>query len=241
LDAYKKADDFLNEHIFREYMSYFPDPFPDRSFLNLFPDKSKEWHYEKNYPFKPENFSGKSHKKVWWKCPKGEDHEWEATIADRSTRRGCPFCSGKRVSKDNNLAAQFPDLAKEWHPTKNGELKPDDVTCGSGKKVWWKCPKGEDHEWEVTIVDRSNGNGCPFCAGQRATKEQNLAAQFPDLANEWHPTKNGELKPEDLRSSSGLKVWWKCPKGDDHEWEATPNKRSNGRGCPFCAGRRATK
>ena len=42
-------------------------------------------------------------------------------------------------------------LVEEWHPTKNGELKPSEVTFGSNKKVWWKCPKGDDHEWVAVI------------------------------------------------------------------------------------------
>lgn len=34
------------------------------------------------------------------------------------------------------LATVNPKLAAEWHPTKNGDLSPDQVTAGSGKKVW---------------------------------------------------------------------------------------------------------
>lgn len=36
---------------------------------------------------------------------------------------------------DNSLAILFPQLAKEWHPTKNGLLTPDDVIAGSSKKA----------------------------------------------------------------------------------------------------------
>ena len=32
----------------------------------------------------------------------------------------------------------YPHLVKEWHPTKNGDLTPKDVTYGSNKKVWWR-------------------------------------------------------------------------------------------------------
>ena len=39
-----------------------------------------------------------------------------------------------------SLAEARPDLAKEWNYEKNGDLKPEDVSCGSGKKVWWKLP-----------------------------------------------------------------------------------------------------
>ena len=62
-----------------------------------------------------------------------------------------------------SLAEVNPELAKEWHPTKNEELTPFDVTSKNGIKVWWKCDKGNDHEWESSVANRSNGNGsCLF-------------------------------------------------------------------------------
>ena len=42
--------------------------------------------------------------------------------------------------------SEYPKLIKEWHPTKNGELKPDKITYGSKKKVWWSCPEGHSYE-----------------------------------------------------------------------------------------------
>ena len=140
-----------------------------------------------------------------------------------------------------SLKNLYPKIAKEWHPTKNGNLKPEGVTVGSDKKVWWKCPKGEDHEWKVSVAHRSRGRGCPFCAGKRASKDYNLAVLSPDLAKEWHPTKNGNLKPEGVTVGSDKKVWWKCSRRKAHEWESTVANRFYGRGCPFCSGRRGTK
>ena len=32
--------------------------------------------------------------------------------------------------------SDYPDLAAEWHPTKNGEKLPEDFLHGSNKKVW---------------------------------------------------------------------------------------------------------
>ena len=125
-------------------------------------------------------------------------------------------------------------LVSEWHPTKNGDSRPEDFTTMSNKKVWWQCPAGEDHEWETTINDRSTGTGCPFCAGKRSSKSNNLLVLNPKLSSEWHPTKNASLKPENFKSGSSRKVWWKCPKGDDHEWETQIYHRSKGNGCPFC-------
>jgi len=197
-----------------------------------------EWHTSKNMDQNPEDFSMYSHAKVWWKCPIGNDHEWESTIANRSTGKNCPFCSGNSVSKTNNLQAINPKLADEWHPTKNGNFNPENFTTGSNKKVWWKCPRGQDHEWYTTIASRSSGRNCPFCTGKQASKTSNLQAINPKLADEWHPTKNGNFKPENFSTGSNKKVWWKCPKSQDHIWESSIYNRSKdgGTGCPICAG-----
>ena len=61
----------------------------------------------------------------------------------------------------NDLASVNPLLAKEWHPTKNGSLKPTDVMSCATKKVWWQCNKG--HEWEATIAHRKYYPSCPQC------------------------------------------------------------------------------
>ena len=53
------------------------------------------------------------------------------------------------------------------------------------------------------------------------------------MAKEWNYEKNGTLKPEYILAHSNKKVWWRC--GKRHEWQATVNHRSNGRGCPYCA------
>jgi DNA-directed RNA polymerase subunit RPC12/RpoP len=125
-----------------------------------------------------------------------------------------------------------PALAKEWHPTKNAPLTPEDVTPGSHKKAWWICGKG--HEWEAQICDRNRGTGCPYCSGRLATKGKNLLINNPRLAKEWHPTKNAPLTPKDVTPNSNKKAWWRCSK--DHEWEATVNNRNHGKGCPYCSG-----
>jgi hypothetical protein len=202
----------------------------------LNPDLAKEWHPTKNGKHTPNDVGAGSHKKVWWKCPKGEDHEWEAQVVNRNKGAGCLICSGQKVVKSNSLGILNSKLSIEWHPTKNGKLTPFDVSVGSNKKIWWKCPKGEDHEWKTAIKERSRGGGCPICVGRIVTKSNSLAIMYPELAKEWHPTKNGDLTPKDLSTGSNKKVWWKCPKGDDHEWEANINNRvRKGTSCGVCA------
>jgi hypothetical protein len=93
-------------------------------------------------------------------------HEWQATVAGRHERgRGCPFCAHQRVSDETCLANINPELAKEWHPLKNGTLTPRDVFSCSNKKVWWICSSG--HDWLDSIAHRSSGRGCSVCRKEK--------------------------------------------------------------------------
>ncbi len=69
-----------------------------------------------------------------------------------------------------SLKNLYPKIAEEWHPTKNGDLKPENFTRSSHTKVWWICPKEEDHEWKAEVKARYKGSGCPFCARRRGAK-----------------------------------------------------------------------
>ena len=82
--------------------------------------------------------------------------------------------------------SSYKHLVKEWHPTKNGELTPDDYTHGSDMKVWWVCDKG--HSFSTSVSDRTRQKpiGCKYCAGKKASKENNLEALFPEIAKDWH-------------------------------------------------------
>ena len=133
----------------------------------------------------------------------------------------------KLIANKNDLGTVSPDISKEWHETKNGNLKPSDVTKGSHKKVWWQCSKVKHHEWEATVKSRAiSNNGCPFCANKKVSIENCLATISPDIAKEWHETKNGELTPNNVINGSGKKVWWQFSKVKHHEWEARIKDRT---------------
>lgn len=74
--------------------------------------------------------------------------------------------------KNFNFAIKNPELVKEWHPTKNGKLAPYDVSAYAHDVVWWKCPKGDDHQWQAMISNRSQGKGCSICAGRKVVKSK---------------------------------------------------------------------
>lgn len=204
-----------------------------------------EWDWEKNTEFNPNQLTHGSHKKVWWVCQKCH-HSWMDTIAHRYEGRTCPSCNKKNfaskyrktvISRTDSLAEKHPEIASQWHPTKNGKEAPYHFTPTSGKKVWWQCEKG--HEWQAVIDARVRyKTGCPICSGRVALKGVNdLATTHPQIAAEWHPTKNGELKPENFKIGSDKVVWWKCYKG--HEWKTNIYHRQ-GTGCPECLKERFT-
>jgi very-short-patch-repair endonuclease len=244
LRAYRCQDQFQNEAVYLEYLSYTPDPFPENSLHARFPDVAKEFDLERNFPLTPLNVSWGCKRVVWWKCTKSNLHSWSTAVCNRtnaSNQTGCPFCSGRKVCADNNLAVLAPLLAKQWHDELNGSLKPEDIVPGARKLIWWVCEKDSTHVWRASPDNRTRRNsGCPYCVNRMIDNKNNLLVLNPALAREWHPTKNGELRPEDVARSANRSVWWKCPAGDDHEWEETINNRSNGRRCPFCFGKKAT-
>jgi superfamily II DNA or RNA helicase len=133
------------------------------------------------------------------------------------------------------LQALYPDLSAEWHPEKNGTLRPDEVKPFSGKKVWWRCRVDPSHEWQAKIQNRTLGDGCPMCGRYVATSLTSLRAMHPDLAAEWHPEKNGLLTPDDVLPGSGKIVWWRCRVNPAHEWQVKIQHRAGARsGCPYC-------
>ena len=255
-----------------------------RKFVSLAearPDLAKEWNYEKNGDLKPEDVSYGSNKKVWWKLDyavptdyqveslrgKFFKFEWEASIGSRSQGRDCPYLTGKAVwSGFNDLATVNQELAAQWHPTKNGNLKPTQITANANKKVWWmfryKIPnnypveslRGKifNFEWKALIKSRSKDTNCPYLVGQAVWPGFNdLATVNQELAAQWHPTKNGNLKPTQVTINSGLKVWWILPydipndypveslrgKHFDFDWESCIISRNKGQGCPYLTGR----
>lgn len=192
-----------------------------------------QWHPTKNEPVTPHDISHGSKRKLWWRCEKG--HEWQAIVYTRTDGAGCPYCTGKLAwAGESDLASQRPDLAAEWHPVKNGGVKPDSVLPGSHYKAWWICGKG--HTWQAVVKSRTGGCGCPVCANRSLlVGENDLAATHPELARQWYQARNGKLTPRDLVAGSRRKVWWICARG--HAWQAIVSSRVNGAGCPFCTGK----
>ncbi|NMI55735.1 DUF559 domain-containing protein [Streptomyces sp. RLA2-12] len=186
-----------------------------------------------------------SHRRVGWRCSTC-GHRWEATVGPRTDRRraGCPACAGHVVTAATNLAVLRPDLATQWHPTRNGALRPEDVRPGSSASVWWQCPAHEDHQWPAIVSARSrptNPTGCPACSGYQVSATNNLAALFPSVARQLDPALNQGLTADQVLAGTHDVVTWRCPAGPDHIWsQPVVARTAQGNGCPYCSGRRAS-
>lgn len=131
------------------------------------------------------------------------------------------------------------NLLKEWDESRDFPLTPDTVSYGSKKKVWWTCENG--HSWQTTVHVRSEGSGCPYCAGRKVLPGFNdLETLYPDVAAQWGPSLNGALTPEMVTPGSNKKVWWQCSMG--HVWKSVIYPRTGAQqcGCPVCAGKVST-
>ena len=192
------------------------------------PTLLSEWDYEANAAIGryPETTSRGVDRKLHWKCALG--HKWEATPGNRWQGQGCPFCAGKKVLAGfNDLQSQVPTLAEEWHPTKNEDLLPTEITCGSNKRVWWQC-RACGNEWQTSVANRVRGTGCPACGKikQGQTKVQkhvaengSLAERFPKLLAEWDYDLN-DISPQNVSVHSHRRVRWKC-ENCNHTWGTT--------------------
>jgi hypothetical protein len=197
---------------------------------------AEEFDVARNAPLCREELLPSAHSRVYWLCSRG--HSYQARVSNRQLLgTGCPYCSGHKVLEGfNDLATTEPEIALLWHPSKNGDLKPSQVKRTSNIPVWWICSEG--HESESYLPDKTRARGsCVVCSGRRLERGQNdLSTRRPDLAAEWHPTKNGDLSPTDVVAFSNKRVWWLCKRG--HDWRNQVNHRSRGSGCPFCANKR---
>jgi len=176
------------------------------------------------YGWDPSSLTRGSDFKREWTCD--FNHIWTAAISGRVGGNGCPYCSGRAaIAEVNDLLTLEPEIASEadgWDPKS--------VSLKSNLKKEWSCRLG--HRWNAVVSNRTNGNGCPYCSGRVASPGVNdLLTTDPELArqaNGWDPTS--------LSRSSNLKKSWKCQL--DHVWVSTIDKRTLGRGCPYCAGKK---
>lgn len=164
--------------------------------LSCYPEVvEKYWDWEKN-SVEPNTLYKNTSKKAFWLCPEC-GYSWESPVS-RLTRdgQGCPCCAGKKVKEGyNDFLSQHPDIvAKYWDYDRN-KIKPSEVTSGSNKKIYCKCPLCGG-EWEDAPKILKDRKVCPLCWGRKEIK----------LDNEWKCDEEWEGLPELHYSPSYAKL-----------------------------------
>ncbi|MFJ8529989.1 zinc-ribbon domain-containing protein [Bacillus sp. NPDC094106] len=210
-----------------------------KSLQDIDPELAKQWHPTKNEISSEDVlFEEESNYIIyrWWKCKR--NHEWKESIKSRhNNQSACPYCSNKIVCEDNCFAAVYPEIAKEWFIFKNDynqkSKTPYDALYTTNEEVYWICKEG--HIWlEKANLRVKNGKGCRKCEKY----QQSIALLNPEIAKEWHPTKNkgvyGITTPEETSTRCNERIWWLCGKCGN-EYKAMVKARHEGTAkCNVC-------
>ena len=82
MEAYLKSDDWAADYEFNRIQFERNGVVYERSISHLYPEIASQWHYEKNHPLVPDQFTPSSRKKVWWANHQGQ--EWQADVLSRT-------------------------------------------------------------------------------------------------------------------------------------------------------------
>ena len=112
--------------------------------LSDFSELMLDWKSELNPDINPYQIGYSSRKTVKWYCHKC-GRIWESQIHQRTVSHiGCTCDAMKRksealrktmVKKHGSLRQKCPEAAALWDYSKNGEITPDTITCGSEYKA----------------------------------------------------------------------------------------------------------
>ncbi|DBA82288.1 TPA: hypothetical protein ACH3X2_000554 [Trebouxia sp. C0005] len=219
---------------------------PDNSELS--PQLQQEWHPDNNVVLGGIKIKPYSNLKVMWSCPNcpaGCPHNWKTTVSSRARGSNCPYCAGRAVCHHNSLAIKAPNQTQYWNHDKNPKT-PEQTLAGTHLRAEWRCPICS-HEWQAQVAKRVQyDSGCPRCSSKlgRRTKQPTFEAAQHPLLLEWDYERNAAdgIHPHGITLGSKKLVHWvchKCPEGQLHLYQMTPNDRTNRQraGCPYCAGK----
>lgn len=228
-----------------------------------YPELVKEFNFNRNNIL-PDIISDGYRKKIWWICKKFNcefncNHEWESTVRCRTKRNhGCPYCSGRLICKHNSFAYKYSTIINKLINIDKNMLNLYTISPKSNKKIILTClkqhcEKGCLCDWEATIYDitRIDGKatGCPMCGGKVICKHKSVKYNCPNIMKYWDYNEPRNKNPETVSQSSGLKIYFKCPKFNceekcAHVWKKTISKIKWSLydfKCPYCNNQKICK
>jgi hypothetical protein len=135
-----------------------------KSLESRFPEVAKFWHPTKN-KLKASEVGPASEQKFWWLCERGHESltrpDTKITKTGSFPCRECEPINRATPQPGKSFADVYPDVARFWHPTLNGDLKPTDVTPHANLYVYWICDN--EHVTRALINSRASGFTCGEC------------------------------------------------------------------------------
>lgn len=222
---------------------------PEDNLVKICPDIVRWWDYEKNAPFKPEQFTKGAQFFAYIKCPDCGLELYtgihsllhtndDGTVVVSHQGRCRKY---KAMSSENNLVKQYPQIIDWWDYEKNGSDLPEEYTLYSPKKIHFKCPEcGSETYRRITDAFFTEDDGiprlfkCPYCSDAKPIRGVNsLAALYPEIAAQCISTEDTER----IFPLASSRMQWKCPDCGGTWFDLVIN-RVNGQGCPYCEGTR---
>ena len=180
-------------------------------------------------------------RRTW--CQKGHPY-LEVVTGDQANEPHitvCPQCTRSRVTPgENDLATVAPVVARELHPTLNGDLTAKDIAGRSNERVWWLCTE-KKHPFLATPANRTlTDSSCPVCLNRVILRGVNdFATTHPVIARELHPSSSSAKRAWELTATDTKRRDWLCACG--YEYRESVANRVKGRSCPECKKRRVRK
>lgn len=136
----------------------------------------------------------------------------------------------------NGINVTNPEVAEFWDYDKNKDINIEEVTIGSHKEVFWKCPKNDKHTWKTNVYHMKGTTKCPYCLGKKILPGDNdIFTLYPNLKSEWDYEQN-DINPTSIGASSKYLAHWVCSKDKRHMWTSSVvNRAYKGHGCPICS------
>lgn len=157
-------------------------------------------------------------------------------------RSGCPICRGlqtraqyaRQSGADQQQSTPpriSPEMASQWHSTRNENLDLYTISPTSRRMVWWRDPVC-GHEWQDSPRERQLRQRlrCPVCR----TVLDSLAWHYPELAAEWSPSNTQSAWHVRPTGQTPYVPEWVCSNDPSHVWAASLGSRAAGSGCPDC-------
>lgn len=184
-------------------------------------------------------------RKYWFDCDKCP-HDFESTPSYVTQGSWCPYCANLNRCPPETIescvqcwAGCFASHAKRICWSDRNEKAPEEVALNDHRKYWFNCDKCL-HEFESSLHNVSRGKWCPFCPNRKRCHLDTIESCIQCMKGTFasHPKKTcwserNEKRPYEVALNDNRKFWFDCDKCS-HNFEASPNKVTGGRWCPYC-------